>query len=334
MTYVSRPFLVELGYPMEMAERVTRLDAFRDYMEPEEMPHLSRLLDEWRTLPEARLRQDEYRLRHADGTIRSFAGRELAFARHPDGSVRQIIGSLVDITERKQAEAALRESHATLEQRVQERTAELSRAHRDASVQAEQLRSLASELTLVEQRERVRLAELIHDGLQQLLVAAKLRVNLLGRGADPAVRQSCQEIGRLLEEALADSRSLTAELSPPILRTGGLRAGLEWLARWSQEKHHLTVQVAGPGGPAPAPARGPHRPPLPGGPGAPVQRGEVRPGPGGHRDPGLGRPGAHPHRGRCRGRVRPHRASAGRAATAAASAWPASGTASSCWAAA
>jgi PAS domain-containing protein len=100
---VSRPFLGELGYPREIAERVTRLDAFRDYMEPEEMPHLSRLLDEWRTLPEGHLRQDEYRLRHADGTIRSFAGRELAFARRPDGSVWQIIGSLVDITERKQA---------------------------------------------------------------------------------------------------------------------------------------------------------------------------------------------------------------------------------------
>jgi PAS domain S-box-containing protein len=127
VTYVNRPFLGELGYPMEMAERVTQLDAFRDYMEPEEMPHLSRLLDEWRTLPEGHLRQDEYRLRHADGTIRSFAGRELAFARRPDGSVWQIIGSLVDITERKQAEQKLlREAHATLEQRVQERTAELA----------------------------------------------------------------------------------------------------------------------------------------------------------------------------------------------------------------
>ncbi len=380
VTYVSRPLLGELGYPMEMAERVTRLDAFRDYMEPEEMPHLSRLLDEWRTLPEGHLRQDEYRLRHADGTIRSFAGRELAFARRPDGSVWQIIGSLVDITERKQAEEALRakeadlteaqrvahigswqwdaktdvtigsdellriygfdpatqtmpdfrgqrgrcypvedwerinaavqrtletgvgyeldarvirngttiwvttrgevvrdatgqivglrgtvqditarkqaeealrEAHDSLEQRVQERTAELSHALEKLSVQAEQLRSLASELTLVEQRERVRLAEVIHDGLQQLLVAARVRVHMLGRVGDPTARQVGEEISGLLGDALADARSLTAELSPPILRTGGLRAGLDWLTRWSEEKHHFAVRVQAPAAPPP-----------------------------------------------------------------------------------
>ncbi len=252
VTYVSRSFLGELGYPMETAERVTRLEAFRDYMEPEEMPHLSRLLDEWRTLPEGHLRQDEYRLRHADGTLRSFAGRELAFARRPDGSVWQIIGSLVDITARKQAEEALREAHATLEQRVQERTAALAHALEKLSVQAAQLRSLASELTLVEQRERVRLATQIHDGLQQLLVAARLRAeNLVGRAEDAAVRRSGQEISGLLGDALADARSLTAELSPPILRTGGLRAGLDWLARWSQEKHHFAVHVQAPAAPLP-----------------------------------------------------------------------------------
>ena len=304
VTYVSRPFLGELGYPMEMAERVTRLDAFRDYMEPEEWPHLSRLLDEWRTLPEGHLRQDEYRLRHADGTIRSFAGRELAFARRPDGSVWQIIGSLVDITERKQAEEALREAHDTLEQRVQERTAELSRALQKLSVQSEQLRSLASELTLVEQRERVRLAEQIHDGLQQLLVAARLRVNLLGRAEDPAVRQSCQEIGQPPRRGprrcpLAHGG---AEPAHPAHRRAARRPGVAGPLESGETPPHGPGHGAG--GPAPAPARGPHRPPLPVGPGAPVQRGEVCPGPGGHRDPGLGRTGAHPHRGRCRGRVR------------------------------
>ena len=47
--------------------------------------------------------------------------------------------------------------------------------------QTEQLRELASELTLAEQRERRRVAETLHDNLQQLLVAAKLRVAMMRR---------------------------------------------------------------------------------------------------------------------------------------------------------
>ena len=156
-----------------------------------------------------------------------------------------------DITERKAAEAGLEQLNAELDARVTQRTAELSNALLKVSVQSEQLRTLASELTLVEQRERSHVAELIHDGLQQLVVAAKLRVNAVGRAEDPRVRQECQEISRLLDEAVADARSLTAELSPPILRTGGLPAGMNWLARWSKEKHHLTVHVQTPAAPVP-----------------------------------------------------------------------------------
>ena len=160
------------------------------------------------------------------------------------GRVLRSVGIVQDITARMQAEAALRESYATLEQRVIARTADLSRA-------LEQLHSLAAEITLVEQRERVRLASVLHDGLQQLLVAARLRVTLLGRSTDPVVRQHSQEIGQLLEEAIADSHSLTAELSPPVLRTGGLLAGLKWLARWCQDTHHLSVALAAPEAPLP-----------------------------------------------------------------------------------
>ena len=151
-----------------------------------------------------------------------------------------------DITGRKQAEKALRHAHATLEQRVQERTAELAQAVQTLEWQSSQIRSLASELTMAEQRERSHLAELIHDGLQQLLVAAKFRLDLLSRGAAPAIREGHAEVARLLDAAIADSRSLTSQLSPPILKTGGLLAGLTWLVRWSRETHHLTVHIQAP----------------------------------------------------------------------------------------
>ncbi len=143
----------------------------------------------------------------------------------------------VDITRRKEAEEALRQANAHLEQKVQVRTAELEQ-------RAMQLRALAAELTLSEQRERRRMAKLLHDHLQQLLAGAKFRTATLGRKAEPRVKQAVLEIENLLDTALDTSRSLTAELSPPILHERSLNAGLEWLARWMAERHGLTVGLS------------------------------------------------------------------------------------------
>jgi PAS domain S-box-containing protein len=183
-----------------------------------------------------------YAVRAADGSERIIASYAAPILQ--DGAVRGVVALWHDVTELKRAEEGLRQERAALEQRVAARTAELSQT-------VQQFRRLASEFTLVEQRERVRLAGVLHDGLQQLLVAAKLRVNRLERFEDPTVRQGSQEVSLLLSQALADARALTAELSPPILRSGGLLAGLEWLARWSQEQYHLTVRLAAPAVPLP-----------------------------------------------------------------------------------
>ena len=171
--------------------------------------------------------------------------------RDSQGNVVGWIASIVDMTDRKRAEDALlqREQelqnlNQQLEQRVEERTVELAQ-------QAVQLRALAGELTLAEQRERRRMAKVLHDHLQQLLVGAKFRVAILGRHDDPVVQQATQEIEQLLDDAISASRSLTAELSPPILYDGGLAAGLEWLARWMADKHGLIVTLSMEGGSPP-----------------------------------------------------------------------------------
>jgi signal transduction histidine kinase/ActR/RegA family two-component response regulator len=148
-----------------------------------------------------------------------------------------------EIEERKRAEAALRQARHDLERRVQERTAELSQAVRTLEEQSEKLRGLASELTLTEQRERRRLATILHDEHQQLLAAAKLRLVSLERTEDPLVRGTCREVSGLLEEVLESARSLSRELSPPILQTGGLVPAVDWLAHWMEEKHHLKIDV-------------------------------------------------------------------------------------------
>ncbi|HSB67825.1 MAG TPA: PAS domain S-box protein [Candidatus Methylomirabilis sp.] len=108
----------------------------------------------------------------------------------------------------------------------------------------DRLRALAGELTLAEHRERRRIAQVLHDHLQQLLVGAKFQVVGLARTGDGEIRQAAQGIQALLEESLTVSRSLTAELSPPILAEAGVTLALEWLARWMADKHGLAVELA------------------------------------------------------------------------------------------
>lgn len=133
--------------------------------------------------------------------------------------------------------AKLRDLNETLEQRVQLRTAE-------AEARAEQLRALTSELTQAEARERRRLAQTLHDHLQQLLVAAKMRLDVAGSQEASEFAGRLQEnVGSLIEEAVDVSRSLAVELSPPVLFQGGLVAALQWLAKHTEEKHALKVEV-------------------------------------------------------------------------------------------
>ncbi len=120
-----------------------------------------------------------------------------------------------------------------LEARVVERTAELER-------RSFELRLLASQLTTTEQRERRQLAQVLHDDLQQLLVAAKLR---LAAVAPDNFQTHVQEARNLIGQAIGQSRSLTVELSPPILFEERFETALAWLARRMHEKHGLEVSL-------------------------------------------------------------------------------------------
>jgi PAS domain S-box-containing protein len=180
-----------------------------------------------------------------------------AALRDDAGQAVRIVAMIEDVTVRKQTEQELRDSRKELESRVQEQTSELSTtirslrgeiAKRALAEQAlrdrsEQLRKLASELTLAEQRERQRLALILHDGLQQLLVGARFRLAVMERAGNQAVQLAAAEVNDLLLESIETSRSLTAELSPPILMEGGLVPALEWLARWERTKRGLVVSL-------------------------------------------------------------------------------------------
>jgi CheY-like chemotaxis protein len=104
--------------------------------------------------------------------------------------------------------------------------------------------ALARLLTEAEQRERRRLAQLLHDHLQQLLIGAQMHLGMAKDDLDDeALLQPLNRVGELLSESIDATRSLAAELSPPVLHELGLVAALQWLVGWMKEKHGLTITV-------------------------------------------------------------------------------------------
>jgi CheY-like chemotaxis protein len=123
-----------------------------------------------------------------------------------------------------------------LEKRVAERTQEV----RD---QADHLRALAHQLTRVEQREKKRLSQILHDHIQQLIVAAKMQISWMKRKDDPEFQTMVQSVDSILHEALESCRSLTVDLSPPVLHEAGLIGGLNWLASRMRDKTQFIVHL-------------------------------------------------------------------------------------------
>jgi PAS domain S-box-containing protein len=180
--------------------------------------------------------EEEFRIRRPDGSFRWINGQGTVLS-DADGRPLRIVGVHSDITERKDAHVRLERFAQELERAVETRTAELRHSQ-------EQLRALAAELTLTEQRERQRFASQLHDHLQQLLVLGKLKLNQAKRavGTVPVGVSLLEQVDEAVDTALDYSRSLVAELSPPVLRQHGLVAGIQWLAEW-MERMNVSVTV-------------------------------------------------------------------------------------------
>jgi PAS domain S-box-containing protein len=216
-------------------------EAWRSRVHPDD---LARVENELRAA-KAALRdfRSTYRIVRPDGAVRWVEGRGRVF-RDADGQGGTMHGVMADVTEQRDIEAALRTREAeltaineSLERRVRERTAV-------AEERAEQLRQLALDLTATEARERRRIAQLLHDGVQQTISAAKMRAGMMRLAAQvPAVRAAAGEVEQLLDRTLSATRTLAIELHPPVLHEVGLAAGLRWLAAECRQKHELTVTL-------------------------------------------------------------------------------------------
>jgi PAS domain S-box-containing protein len=141
---------------------------------------------------------------------------------------KYIAGTIRDVTERKRWEEKLLEYQ-------------------------EQLRLMASELSLAEERERRRIATELHDRIGQNLALSMLRLDNLRKSVSSgALAAPLGEISNLLEKTIQDTRSLTLDLSSPILyRFGFERTIADWLMQEVQKRHGIKSEFEDDGRPKP-----------------------------------------------------------------------------------
>jgi two-component system, chemotaxis family, CheB/CheR fusion protein len=154
--------------------------------------------------------------------------------RTEDERIEGVVITFADITEAKQATQRELETNVAkneqLEQRVRERS--------------EQLARLSRELTLAELRERQEIARDLHDGLGQKLNVMGIRLDELRGNSDGAsLTAGLEEIAILLQDVVSQTRSLTAQLNPPVLDQLGLLPAIEWLGDEMQKHYHLRVKI-------------------------------------------------------------------------------------------
>jgi PAS domain S-box-containing protein len=160
-----------------------------------------------------------------DGT-KLFVSESAFVVRDGSGNILYYEGTAQNITERKKAEEKL-------------------------LLYQEQLRSLASQLSLAEEQFRRRIATELHDHISQNLAISKIKLESLIDPAKPDLAKSINEVTGLIAQTIDVTRSLTFEMSPPVLYELGFEAAVGWLARQTRQRFGLEVEFADDGIPKP-----------------------------------------------------------------------------------
>ena len=172
-----------------------------------------------------------------NGTVKVHVGGRVL--RHRTGEAMRVVALLRDVSSRPAtpitSKRKFEEVTDDLRHKMAERTAE-------AEKRAGQAKRLAFEVTAVERRANQRLAAVLHDGLQQTLVAIRLSLAL-----QITDREARKDIDELVTEAIETTRTLSAQLHPPVVPEHGLGPSLEWLANQARDRHGLEVTLSGDG---------------------------------------------------------------------------------------
>ena len=182
----------------------------------------------------------EFRVIRPDGKIRwvFYRGRLVDDARG-----REMLGTITDITERKEAEAKLKSYRLGLEATVQERTKELAgaigelqRENRQRRLVEDERQQLLARLVVTQEEERRRIARDLHDQLGQQLTALNMKIDRALKSSVPG-SEPAEHLGdarAMMRRIDDDVEALAWQLRPAILDDGFLPALRRYTEDWSE----------------------------------------------------------------------------------------------------
>jgi two-component system CheB/CheR fusion protein len=108
----------------------------------------------------------------------------------------------------------------------------------------EELRRMSFDAAVTEERERRRIATELHDRMGQALALAQIKLTSIRGELAGESRSAVDGAVELLEHAIADTRTLIFDLSPPILYDLGLEEALAWLAEDLEKRHGIKIEIS------------------------------------------------------------------------------------------
>jgi PAS domain S-box-containing protein len=202
----------------------TKVDWWLERLHPEDKDRVMRTIRR-ATDSSGRTWGGYYRFRRQDGSYASVLDHGYIL-RNADGKPARLVGGIRDITERRKAEEALKNSRR-------------------------QLRALSARLQSAREEERANVAREIHDELGQMLTALKLNLDWLERKIEERehdrslnpLLDRVVECGEMIESAIHTMQRIATDLRPGVLDHLGLAAALREEAHRFQKRSGVACEV-------------------------------------------------------------------------------------------
>ena len=210
--YANKRTIDAIGYTAKEVEEMGQ-NFIPQLMHPEDFAMLPALAQEYATREDGEVFEHIFRLKHKNGQWRWLHRTATIFSRMPDGSPKQILGAVTDITRFKQSERELQE--------------------------------LSARLLSAQDEERRRIARELHDATGQNLTAMGLHLETIERseGLDPDIKRVIGECRRLCKVSQNEIRTLSYLLHPPELDLLGLVGALRWYVEGFEKRTGIDVRL-------------------------------------------------------------------------------------------